>query len=231
MITLQHSINLLLTEAEIKLVMQKALAQFDIAKRDNLRHRHINIQYDCILRGYIGEYAFTKWLAAHHITCSAHNLINDGDNMDIDFYYKNKNIELKTSLVPDADGTLAATIANRDIKIIQRDNDITKLKGDVHVQILYDQRRKLKDEYLQKMNIDFNSVSLDELYNTLLAKAYKNTCYIVGWIDKQSLTKHVESLPLASRSWSFVNSKRLFYTCKISQSNMPSALIEYLHNL
>ena len=37
--------------------MEKARTQLFISKRDNLRNRHANIQYDCILRGYIGEFA------------------------------------------------------------------------------------------------------------------------------------------------------------------------------
>ncbi|MFN0082477.1 MAG: hypothetical protein ACKVOM_08150, partial [Ferruginibacter sp.] len=62
MITKNDSICISLTDQEIKQVMEKALTQLFISKRDNLRNRHPNIQYDCILRGYIGEFAITKWM-------------------------------------------------------------------------------------------------------------------------------------------------------------------------
>ena len=50
-----------LTEAEIKSVIAVVLEKIAISKTDNLRHRHPNIQLDCLLRGYIGEYAMTRW--------------------------------------------------------------------------------------------------------------------------------------------------------------------------
>ena len=62
MITKQDSFCIPVTGDEIKKVMEKARTQLFISKRDNLRNRHANIQYDCILRGYIGEFAITKWM-------------------------------------------------------------------------------------------------------------------------------------------------------------------------
>jgi hypothetical protein len=53
LITKQDSIRISVTDDEIKSVMEKGRIQFFISKRDNLRNRHANIQYDCILRGYI----------------------------------------------------------------------------------------------------------------------------------------------------------------------------------
>ncbi len=228
MITINDAILLPLTEAEIKTVMQKALAQFDIAKRDNLRHRHLNIKYDCILRGYIGEYAISKWLTENGITLTATNYVTDGDAMDIDFLYKQKNIELKTSLLPDVDVNVKTAIAKRDIKLIQRKKIIEDLKGDIHLQILYNQRRKAKDEWLEIQQIDFANILINDLYDVILAKAYKNTCYFVGWIDKETLIKKINALPLDKHTWYFKNSMRLFWNCKIRESNAPISLLHFL---
>ena len=231
MTTINDAILLPLTEAEIKTVMQKALAQFDIAKRDNLRNRHINIQYDCILRGYIGEYAISKWLTENGITLTATNYVTDGDAMDIDFLYKQKNIELKTSLLPDVDVNVETAIAKRDIKVIQREKIIEDLKGDIHLQILYNQRRKAKDEWLQQQIINFSQIEIDELYDKILAKAYLSTCYFVGWIDKDILIQNINILPIEKRMWSFKNSKRTFWNCKIVNSNAPFSLLQFLKNI
>ena len=79
MITAQDAICISVTEIEIKSVMEKAIAQFAIAKRDNLRNRHENIQFDCILRGYIGEYAIARWLEENDIHLPERNFKNDGE--------------------------------------------------------------------------------------------------------------------------------------------------------
>ena len=135
MITIKDSIRISVTDDEIKSVMEKARTQLFISKRDNLRNRHANIQYDCILRGYIGEFAITKWMNEQSIFFDKTNYKADGENIDIDLLYKGKNIELKTSLIPDADFTIEKAIENRDIKLIKRENEIINLKGDIHLQI------------------------------------------------------------------------------------------------
>ncbi len=121
-----------LTEEEILCCIEKATSFFSIAKRDNLRARHINIQYDCILRGYAGEYAMEKWLRENGIEPAETNLISDGENIDIDFLYRGANMELKTSMIPDADATLKNAFARRDIKLIKRKPHIEDLKVICH---------------------------------------------------------------------------------------------------
>jgi len=145
LITIKDSIRISVTDDEIKSVMEKVRTQLFISKRDNLRNRHANIQYDCILRGYIGEFAITKWMNEQGIFFDKTNYKADGENIDIDFLYKGKNIELKTSLIPDADFTIEKAIANRDIKLIKREEGIENIKGDIHLQIFFNQRRKAKD--------------------------------------------------------------------------------------
>ena len=231
MITAKDTICIPLLEEEIKEAILKAKQNFSIAKRDNLRSRHINIQFDCLLRGYIGEYAIKKWLAECGVFLEVNNYINDGDNIDIDFLYKGKNIELKTSLVPDADVTIERSIAKRDIKIIKRDENIDKLHGDIHLQIYFRQRTKAKDKWLSEAEINLDEENIDLLYQSLLARAYKDTVYFVGWIDKPALKNNIKSLHEKDRIWTFPGSSRHFWNCKLTACRKPIVLPDYLLTL
>jgi hypothetical protein len=228
LITNLDIICLPLADEEIKWVMQRAREQFSIAKRDNLRNRHINIQYDCILRGYIGEYAIRKWLEENDIILTATNFRNDGDNIDIDFLYNGKNIELKTSLVPDGDVTIEKSISIRDIKLIKRESKIENLRGDIHLQIYFNQKRKAKDDWLQSQEINIEKENIDVLFEKLLCRSYRNTVYFVGWIDKASLVEKINTSPPLTQIWTFANAKRDFWNCKISESRKPLELPSYL---
>jgi hypothetical protein len=228
LITKQDIICLPLADEEIKWGMQKAKEQFSIAQRDNLRTRHVNIQYDCILRGYIGEFAMRKWLEENDIFLTATNFKNDDDTIDIDFLYKEKNIELKTSLIPDGDVTLEKTISLRDIKLIKREDKIEDLRGDIHLQIYFNQKRKAKDDWLQEQEINIEEENIDVLFEKLLCRCYRNTIYFVGWIDKVSLIEKINSLPPIMQTWTFANAKRDFWNCKIAESRKPLELPSYL---
>ncbi|MCY7291006.1 MAG: hypothetical protein LH615_02380 [Ferruginibacter sp.] len=231
MITKQDIICIPLTDDEIKMVMEKAREQLFISKIDNLRRRHANIQYDCIVRGYIGEYAIAKWLLQHDIVFDETNYINEDENIDIDFLYKGKNIELKTSLIPDVDVTLEKSIACRDIKLIKRGNNIEELRGDIHLQIFFDQRRKAKDEWLASREINIEHIEINDLFNTLLAKCYRDTTFFIGWVDKPFITKKINAMAEHERTWTFKNAKRNFWNCKITESNKPTDLPAYLKSL
>ncbi len=231
MLTKEDIICISLIDEEIKLVMEKARKQLSISKLDNIRPRHANIQYDCILRGYIGEYAITKWLRQHDIVFDKTNYMSDEDNVDVDFFYKGKNIELKTSLIPDADVRLENSVACRDIKLIKRENDIIHLRGDIHLQIFFDQKRKAKDEWLASRMIDLENMEIDELFNQILARCYRDTTYFVGWIDKTTLVTKINSLPEAARTWTFKHAQKQFWNCKISECNKPTNLPAYLKML
>lgn len=231
-ITKDDAIRFDLSEDEVKNVIKKAIQKIDIAKMDNLRHRHKNIQLDCLLRGYIGEYCIKKWLENFDIYIETTNYLEDNENIDIDFYYKNKNIELKTSLIPDADVTIDKSIKNRDIKLIRRGNStIEELRGDLHLQIYYSQKRKAKDNWLKAQQIDIESKDIDYLYDLLNARAYKNTTFFVGWIDKETLVNRINTLPTNKRHWTFPGSQRLFWNCKIQNSKRPIELVDYLKTL
>jgi hypothetical protein len=229
--SINDAILIKVTEQEIKSVMQKALQHFTIAHRDNLRQRHINIQFDCILRGYIGEYAMARWLDENDIFITQQNFRNDTDAIDIDFLYKSYNIELKTSLVPDADKTLENVINNRDIKLIKRKPTIAELAGDIHLQIIFNQRRKAKDTWLENQPINFSHIELNDLYNLILARCYINTIYFVGFIDKPTLVSQLQNIASTSQTWTFPYSQRTFWSCPIKKCRKPNELPAFLKTL
>lgn len=221
MITKQDSICIALTDDEIKSVMEKVRTQLFISKRDNLRNRHANIQYDCNLRGYIGEFAITKWANEQGIFFDKINYRADGEHIDVDFLYKGMDIELKTSLVPDTDFTIEKAIENRDIKLIKRQEGINNLKGDIHLQIFFNQRRMAKDEWLASRIINIEEAGIDELFDKMLARCYRNSIYFVAWIDKFTLIENINNLPDKEKTWSFKDAQRQFWNCKVINSKRP----------
>ncbi len=231
MITNHDSICIALTDDEIKSVMEKAKAQLFISKRDNLRNRHANIQYDCIVRGYIGEFAITKWANKQGIFFDNINYRPDGENIDVDFLYKGKNIELKTSLIPDIDYTIEKAVEKRDIKLIKREEGIENLKGDVHLQIFFNQRRLAKDEWLAERIIDIEEAGIDELFDKMLARCYRNSTFFVAWVDKPTLIENINTLPDNDKTWSFKNSQRQFWNCKVINSKKPADLPYFLRSI
>ena len=231
MVTAEDIICIPLTEEEIFSCIEKAISFFSIARRDNLRARHINIQFDCILRGYTGEYAMDKWLRQNGIESAETNIITDGENIDIDFLYRGANMELKTSMLPYTDGTLQKAVEKRDIKLIKRQPNIEDLKGDIHLQIFFNQRRKAKDDWLLTREIDIERASTLNIYDTLLARAYKATIFFVGWIDKRTLISTINLLLEKDRTWTFAGSKRDFWNCKIANCKKPEELPIYLKAL
>lgn len=212
-ITINDIIKLNVTKDDI-------LGAIQIAKNsnflDNLRDRHINVQFDSKLRGYIGENAFKKWLDENSIKIDATNIIDDENGMDIDFTFlmndERKNLELKTSLIPDTDENLTNVIARRDIKIIKRTPNIERLSGDIHVQIYYDQLTRAKDTWLTNQNINIDSDDLEYLFTSFAASRYLEDTYLIGWIDKPTLIAHINSLPLSERTWH--HARRDFWVCK-----------------
>lgn len=231
MIQKKDILKLPLEKREITAVIAKAKKHLAISKRDNLRQRHPNIQFDCILRGYIGEYAMQKWFSENGIRCEAVNRKMENDSVDIDFFYKKKNLELKTSLIPDSDGTIDNVILKRDIKLIKREEKVENLRGDVHLQIYFDQKRKAKDSWLKQQTIDLESEDIEYLYDAFLTKAFKRTTFFTAWIDKPSLVQKINKMPKDRRSWTFQGSKRQFWNCKIQAAKKPVELIGYLKKL
>jgi hypothetical protein len=222
-------INLPISKEEILSIIQKVKENIRISSFDNLRGRHPNIQFDCLLRGYIGEYVFEKFLTSNGISIDGSNCYSVYDGMDVDFLVKGNNVELKVSLVPDID-TDVKNVISRDIKILKRSAFVEDLKGDIHVQLYINQRRKAKDDWLIALQVDLNGDSL-YLYDKLLCKAYLEKIYFVGWIDKPTLVGRLNKLPPDEREWSFSGAIRSFWKCSIKDSKPPLELIEFLKEI
>ena len=216
-------ISLNITEDDIKQAILRAKEQ-DFT--DNLRHRHPNVAFDSKLRGYIGEIGLKKWLAQNNIHIETTNEMDDSTGMDIDFKYKDLDLELKTSLIPDKDKNLENVFRRRDIKIIKREEKIEDLKGDVHIQIFYKHLRQKKDKWLKSQNIDLQSADIDYLYRALGAQRYINETLLFCWIDKNTLVERIKALPPAQRTWGYA--QRRFWVCPLRESFPPVELIRFL---
>jgi hypothetical protein len=221
-------VNIPLQKLEVLQALERALQNNFI---DNLRNRHPNVQLDSKLRGYVGELAFSKWMAQHGIHFESSNQLDKTSGMDIDFQFRGKEkllqLELKTSLIPDADETLAEVMRKRDIKLIQRENQsIEDLKGDIHVQFFFKQLRIRKDEWLKKQTIDLKA-SPESIYQKLAAFRYETDTYFLRWIDKESLIKQINQKPAHTRKWKYGH--RAFWCCNLlKEAKEPMDLVQYL---
>lgn len=236
---MNQAVNIPLNKQEILKCLQKAIQKNFI---DNLRHRHPNVALDSRLRGYVGELAFRKWMLTHGISFSNSNLRDESSGMDIDFVYttssKQLELELKTSLLPDADATIPCTMKRRDIKLIKRGNQkIEGLKSDIHVQIIFKQLRIRKDEWLKKRKVISMSsstseidITLENIYQELAAFRYETDTYLVGWIDKTTLVKQIQNKPITQQTWKY--GMRVFWTCNIAkEAKKPMKLVDYLNTI
>jgi hypothetical protein len=200
---------------------------------DNLRLRHPNIGFDCKMRGFIGEIALKNWFASHSLFFTEVNYLPDGSGMDIDFVYgqgtQALHLEVKTSLIPDEWRTLQTCIQKGDIKLIRRGKQsIEQLRGDVHLQIYFRQRRKAKDRWLSQQAVDLYHWNEKQLYDALLGKAYLENIFLVAWIDKPTLVSKLCPFSLSNSTWQFPGSARKFWKCSIASSHTPARLIQYL---
>lgn len=252
-------ISLKISETQIKNIIKKVLLQ-DFNKIDNLRNRHSNIQFDSLLRGYIGEEALVNWFSSYGIYFQSINKkANEDYNMDIDLVYTNSdnsrtlNIEVKTSLVPDKFvlledeklSRIAKVLKNCDIKLIRRERHgkkekIEDLWGDIYIQIYFTFLREKRDNFLKDLKINLNIENktiedsfnslIDEIYNKTYAYLYMDNTFFVGWIDKETLIQQINTKYSKNPTWSY--GKREFWKCNIEQdAKRPLELIDYLKNL
>jgi hypothetical protein len=209
--------------------VQQAIAQ---AQRvhfiDNLRHRHSNVAFDSKVRGYVGEIGFRRWLLHHNIAIEAQNHWSEQAQMDVDFRCYGCSLELKTSLIPAIDGDLKTSFEQRDIKLIKRRPEVSDLRGDVHIQIYFNQNKKRKEDWLRRQAIDIKRSTPEALYEQLLGRSYLERTYLVAWMDKESLQKRLQQLPLAQRTWR--HAKREFWVCPLRTCYAPNELIDYLRD-
>lgn len=243
-------VNIPLQKAEVMQALQQALQHTFI---DNLRSRHPNVAFDSKLRGYVGEIAFRKWLNQNNISNFSCNHADEASGMDVDFLFSKNgeelHLELKTSLIPDADETFETLAEKRDIKLIRRQNQsIEELKGDVHVQLFFKQLRLRKDEWLKsRTNISdllvFKNFSapcpsgrralevleIEKVYREFAAYRYKKDTYLAAWIDKPTLIKQLKAKPKKQQKWKY--GKREFWCCNLKrEAKSISQLVNFLKN-
>jgi hypothetical protein len=259
MVKLNDVTLLEISETQIKNIIKKVLVQ-DFNKIDNLRTRHPNIQFDCLLRGYIGEEALVNWFSRYEIYFQNINKkVNENYDIDIDLVYIDSNnsrilnIEVKTSLVPDIFvaseddkfAILEKVLKNCDIKLIRRERlgkkeKIEDLWGDIYIQIYFTFFRKKRDNFLRDLKINLNIENatiedsftslIDEIYNKTQAYLYMDNTFLVGWIDKETLIQLLNTKYFNDPTWNY--GKREFWRCNIEQdAKSPLELIDYLKNL
>jgi hypothetical protein len=259
MVKVNDVILLEISETQIKNIIKKVLVQC-FNKIDNLRSRHPNIQFDCLLRGYIGEEALVNWFSSYEIYFQNINKrVNEDYDIDIDLVYINSknsrslNIEVKTSLVPeifvasedDKSAIIEKVLKNCDIKLIRRERHgkkekIEDLWGDIYIQIYFTIFRKKRDNFLKdlKININIENKTIEDAFNSLIdeiyyktqAYLYKDNTFLVGWIDKETLIQLINTKYSNDPTWSY--GKREFWRCNIEQdAKRPLELIDYLKNL
>lgn len=225
---MSSAVNIPLSKQEVLSCIELALKHNFI---DNLRHRHPNVALDSKIRGYAGELAFRKWMLQNGIEFSDSNQQDQSSGMDIDFVFESRNkrieLELKTSMLPDADEIIACAMKRRDNKLIKRGNQsIQDLKSDLHIQIIFKQLRVRKDEWLKKQRIDFED-SVEVIYNKIAAHRFETDTYLVGWIDKPTLIEQIKNKPGHLQKWKY--GMREFWTCNLlREANRPEDLVEYL---
>jgi hypothetical protein len=227
--------NLNLRKEDIISALEKARKEKFL---DNLRYRHPNVKFDSKLRGFIGEIALRQWLENRGIQFNTLNYKEEDGGMDIDFLYKGKEgeveIELKTSLIPDKDDKdFEKVIKRRDIKLIRRnDQKIEELKGDIHIQIYFNQYSEAKDKWLKEQHVDYSLKDPEYYFEKFKAYRYLNDTFLIGWIDKPSLIRNILKKKPENRTWSWSNSMRQFWTCNLKKEALkPDDLAPYLLNI
>lgn len=199
---------------------------------DNLRNRAVNVAFDSKVRGYIGEIALKKWFSQNGIDFSSTNHFDRKSSMDVDFLYQGSRqmyeIELKTSLIPDQDRTIEEAICQRDLKLIKRGNQpIEALKSDIHIQLMYNQRRAAKDLWLEQQTEITEKTAIEVIYDQLACYRYLTDTYLIGWIDKPTLIQQIEKKPTKRQTWKYGH--REFWTCSLRSEIKPmQALITFL---
>ena len=197
---------------------------------DNLRERNEFVALDSKIRGYMGEIYLKKLFLLNKIRVSRASHKDDGFGVDIDIEVetiggKSLIVECKTSLVPDCYGTIQNCISKCDIKIIKRENEFTSIPVDIHIQIYFDQMRKIRDTKLCRIPGHIDDYSDEQIIKLLNLEELDG--FFVAWIDKNSLNSYLSSFNKdGERIWQF--GYRTFWKCPLSISRAPKELFQYL---
>lgn len=213
---------------------------------DNLRNRAPTVQFDCKVRGYLGEIGIMKWLNSFNIRCWSGSANLDVFSSDVDLnirgMQKDYIAEIKTSAKPDNWTTigistdkvlLQSCLEKGDIKIYARQADYrTDLNRDLYVQVYYGIKTKAHDAVINGLylsNPSFLSYSANDLFGLFHMEEYLENIYFVGWIDKNSIIQRLDSLDPNDRMYS-TGGNKMFWCCGLKDAYPPSYLINYLRS-
>ncbi len=222
-------IELKIEEKDIELAVEKALESEFI---DNLRNRWPFVQLDSKVRGYLWEICLKRrfemnWIVFEQIDYKP----SDDYSLDIDFLYKGKIIELKTSLIPEVYVNLRWVIDKADIKIIKRwEERVEDTHWDVHIQIYFNKQRRHRDEYCNSIQWKIDDYNFEELIDIMKFWEYKQA--FIWRIDKPTLCNYINKLIAnwEKPTWEFWFRK--FRRCPLKTVAKPAdTIIDYLKSL
>lgn len=228
MATENNRVMLAINDEELLQALRQAMACNFL---DNLRDRNPFVKLDSSIRGYVGEICFRKWLTTEGVQITSANLIQDGQDIDVDLTLSNAfasdiKLELKTSLIPDVWKNLETVIDKADIKIIKREHSFYDIPADFHVQIYFNQLTKARDTALKQIVGLPTDYSEAELIEKMRLGSLRQA--VVAWIDKASLISLIESL--VYKTWNF--GMRTFWKCPLRMAKdanlLPSAIKAYI---
>ena len=241
----------------IRSIFISAMYKFGIT-RNNLRQRKPIIQFDSLLRGYIGENAIQRWLHFDNgIQILSTDIMESSSLMDIDLTLKRNsdgrifNTEIKTSMVPDIYKDLNGLMGKTDIKLIKRQGQpIEQLKGDLHIQLYFPVLKNIRENYLAELETNPYIKAMYEVFNGITSpKDYFNSLASDENFDELNEILSILEIPQVlstvlvagwidkdslisnnPKTWNF--GYRSFFECKIggpySRTHTPVSLIDFL---
>lgn len=223
-------------ENSVKMAIVQSLEKFNTFS-NNLRDRREIIKFDCLVRGYLGEYVVERIFRKTGIPTENYlkNVYDEQSRMDIDFVLSTDleryNIEVKTSLIPpnvsfDKDNkNMIDDVHNKcDIKIIKRSHEISvaDIPNDVFIQIYYSIPKTTREKKLLLNSDKFNQAlansNVDEIYKFINGQDYIDNTFFVGWNSKENLAIQLEAIEPNQRTWTFSNAQKSFWKCPLASS-------------
>lgn len=246
MITLDKVIIMDISKDDILNAVERAR---QLSFQDNLRNRKPTVQFDCKVRGFLGEIGITKWLNSFGVKCwpeekdgiSAMDIYRSDIDLNIRGMQKDYLSEIKTSAKPDSWTTvdistdkvfISKCIINGDIKIIAHKNADyhTDIDRDIYIQVYFGVKTAEHDNMLNERyseNRDFLLMNNNDICHFLGLYDYIENIYFVGWKDKKSIIEELDNMKPYERSYD-IGAMRSFWKCSLKTARPPISLINYL---
>lgn len=213
-------IQLSMTDEDLKSAVQKALK---VNVCDNLRERMPFVQFDSQIRGYLGEICMKKYLIANKINVVETDTYDSTEKEDKDIVIKNQyrevELEIKTSLIPNGHKTLSMAMKKCDIKIIKREDDYHNIKSDVYVQIYFNLQTQTRDDFLKTIEGRPKDYTEDQLIEILELRKLKPK--FAGWVTKEQIVSYLDTAK--QKTWG--QEKKMLWKCPLTLCNPPYLLI------